>query len=102
MLENKELKYILTNESGKMIAGYSNLKDAETDADDICKSKKNKKFNVYLLKNSIDITDTVIQKTFELHTSYPLPEPEPEPEKEDEKKEKVEEKDKKEKESKKD
>jgi hypothetical protein len=80
MLESKEMKYIITNDSGKMIAGYNNLKHAEIDAEDICNSNKNKKFHIYELSNSNTITDTVLQKTYELKTTYPLPEPEPEPE----------------------
>jgi hypothetical protein len=80
MLEAKELKYIITTEDGKMISGYNSLKDAETDADDLCKDKKNKKFHIYQLTNSMSLADTVLQKTFELKTTYPLPEPEPEPE----------------------
>ena len=86
MLETKELKYIITTEDGKMIAGYNNLKDAETDADDICSAKKNKKFHIYEMNNSVTITDTVLQKTYTLKTTYPLPEPEPEPEQEPEQK----------------
>jgi hypothetical protein len=93
MLEIKEMKFIITTEDGKMIAGYNNLKDAETDADDICSDNKDKKFHIYEMKNSVTITDTVLQKT------YPLPEPEPEPEPEpksepEHEKEKDEEKDK--------
>ena len=78
MLETKELKYILTTVDGKMIAGYSNLKDAETDADDLCKDKKGKKYHIYLLTNSMSLADTVLQITYELKTTYPLPEPESE------------------------
>ena len=80
MLESKELKYVLTTEDGKIIAGYTALKDAETDADDICKDKKNKKFHIYSLSQSSTLGDTILQKTYELKTTYPLPEPEPEPE----------------------
>ena len=90
MLETKELKYILTTEDGKMIAGYSNLKDAETDADDLCKDKKGKKYHIYLLTNSMSLADSVLQKTFELKNTYPLPEPEPEPKSESDKDEKSE------------
>lgn len=86
MLESKELKYILTTEDGKMIAGYNSLRDAETDADDLCKEKKNKKFHIYQLQNSMNLADTVLQKTYELKNTYPLPEPEPEPESEPESK----------------
>lgn len=67
-----------------MIAGYNNLTDAEVDAEDICKSNKNKKFHIYVLNNSLNVTDTVLQKTFQLKTTYPLPEPEPEEDKEKE------------------
>jgi hypothetical protein len=84
MLEAKEFKYIITTEDGKMISGYHSLKDAETDADDLCKDKMNKKFHIYQLTNSMSLADTVLQKTFELKTTYPLPEPEPEPESEPE------------------
>jgi hypothetical protein len=91
MLESKEMKYILTTDDGKMIAGYSSQKDAETDADDLCQSKKKKKFHIYQLTNSMALADSVLQKTYELKTTYPLPEPEPEPEKEVEKEEKKEE-----------
>ena len=80
MLESKELKYVLTTEDGKIIAGYTALKDAETDADDICKDKKNKKFHIYSLSQSSTLGDTILQKTYELKTTYPLPEPETEPE----------------------
>jgi len=86
MLETKEMKYVITTENGKMIAGYNTLKDAETDVEDICKSNKNKKFHIYELSNSLSITDTVLQKTFQLKTTYPLPEPEPEPKSEPEEK----------------
>ena len=82
MLESKEMKYILTTEDGKMIAGYSNLKDAEIDAGDLCSDKKNKKYHIYQLTNSITLAETILQKTFELKTTYPLPEPEPKPESE--------------------
>lgn len=84
MLETKELRYVITTENGKMIAGYNNLNDAEVDAEDICKSNKNKKFHIYVLNNSLNVTDTVLQKTFQLKTTYPLPEPEPEEDKEKE------------------
>ena len=70
-----------------MIAGYNDLKDAEVDAEDICKSNKNKKFHIYVLNNSLNVTDTVLQKTFQLKTTYPLPEPEPESEEGKEEKE---------------
>jgi hypothetical protein len=80
MLESKEQKYILTTADGKMIAGYTSLQDAETDAEDLCKEKKNKKFHIYQLSNSMNLAETVLQKTYELKTTYPLPEPEPEPE----------------------
>ena len=80
MIETKELRFIITTDAGKMIAGYNNLKEAETDAEDICKFNKNKKFHIYELTNSNDITNNVLQKTFERKTTYPLPEPEPEPE----------------------
>ncbi len=80
MLETREMRFIITTEDGKMIAGYNNLKHAETDVDDICTYNKNKKFHIYELKNSTSITDSVLQKTYELKTTYPLPEPEPEPE----------------------
>lgn len=86
MLENKELKYIITTEDGKMIAGYNLLKHAETDVADLCGDKKNKKFHIYELSNSHTVTDSVLQKTYQLKTTYPLPEPEPEPEPEKEKK----------------
>lgn len=95
MLENKEMKFIITNDAGKMIAGYGALKHAEIDAEDICKTNKNKKFHIYELSTSNSITDSVLQKTFQLKTTYPLPEPEPEPE--PEKKEESEEKPKEEK-----
>lgn len=85
MLETKEMKFIITTEDGKMIAGYNNLKFAETDAEDFSFEKKNKKFHIYEMTNSVNITDGVLQKTYSLKTTYPLPEPEPEPEKEDKK-----------------
>jgi hypothetical protein len=87
MLEAKELKYIITTEDGKMISGYNSLKDAETDAEDLCKDKKDKKFHIYQLTNSMSMADTILQKTFELKTTYPLPEPEPESKPESEEKE---------------
>ena len=93
MLETKELKFIITTEDGKMIAGYNTLNHAEIDAEDICGSKKNKKFHIYELKNSNPLTDTVLQKTYNLKTSYPLPEPEPEPKQDDETKPKDDNKD---------
>ena len=85
MLETKEMRFIITTEDGKMIAGYNNLKHAETDTEDICSGKKNKKFHIYEMTNSVNVTDSVLQKTYTLKTTYPLPEPEPEPEKEPEK-----------------
>ena len=90
MLENKELKYILTTNDGKMIAGYSGIKDAEVDAEDLCKDKKNKKYHIYELMNSLSLAETVLQKTYSLKKTYPLPEPEPEkePEKDSKKDEK--------------
>jgi hypothetical protein len=88
MLETKEMKFIITTEDGKMIAGYNNLKFAETDAEDFSTEKKNKKFHIYEMTNSVNITDGVLQKTYNLKTTYPLPEPEPEPEKEPEKEDK--------------
>jgi hypothetical protein len=84
MLETKEMKFIITTEDGKMIAGYNNLNHAETDAEDICSSSKSKKFHIYELTTSTSITDSVLQKTYQLKTTYPLPEPEPEPEEEKE------------------
>ena len=78
MIETKEMRFIITTEDGKMIAGYNNLKHAETDADDLSAANKNKKFHIYELSNSNTITDTVLQKTYQLKTTYPLPEPEPE------------------------
>ena len=80
MLETKEMKFYITTEDGKMIAGYNNLKHAEVDIDDLCASTKNKKFHIYEMTNSLTVTDTVLQKTYSLKTTYPLPEPEPEPE----------------------
>jgi len=80
MLESKELKYIITTDDGKMIAGYNVLKHAEIDVEDLCSDKKNKKFHIYELSNSHTVTDSVLQKTYQLKTTYPLPEPEPEPE----------------------
>ncbi len=80
------MKYVITTEDGKMIAGYNTLKHAEIDAEDICSSTKNKKFHIYELSNSQAVTDAVLQKTYQLKTTYPLPEPEPEPEKETEEK----------------
>ncbi len=88
MLENKELKYILTTDDGKMIAGYTSIDDAQVDAEDICKDKKAKKYHIYELTNSLSLAETVLQKTYALKTTYPLPEPkEPEKEKETEKSE---------------
>ena len=80
MLETKEMKFIITTEDGKMIAGYNTLKHAEVDVEDLCSAKKGKKFNLYEMTNSNAVTDTVLQKTYSLKTAYPLPEPEPEPE----------------------
>ena len=80
MLETKEMKFIITTEDGKMIAGYNNLNHAETDAEDICSANKSKKFHIYELTTSTSITDSVLQKTYQLKITYPLPEPEPEPE----------------------
>ena len=85
MLETKEMKFIITTEDGKMVAGYNNLKDAETDADDICTANMNKKFHIYEVSNSTQLAETVLQKTYAMKTTYPLPEPEPEPKKEAEK-----------------
>jgi len=87
MLETKEMKFIITTEDGKMIAGYNNLNHAETDAEDICSANKSKKYHIYELTTSTSITDSVLQKTYQLKTTYPLPEPEPKNEKEPEKKE---------------
>ncbi len=87
MLESKEQKYILTTEDGKMIAGYTSLQDAETDADDLCKEKKNKKFHIYQLTNSMTLAETILQKTYELKSTYPLPKPESPPESESKAKE---------------
>ena len=80
MLESKEIKFIITTEDGKMIAGYNTLKDAETDAEDLSSSKNNMKLHIYELSNSMTITDSVLQKTFKQKSVYPLPEPEPKPE----------------------
>jgi hypothetical protein len=96
MLESKELKYVLTTEDGKIIAGYAALKDAETDADDICKDKKNKKFHIYSLSQSSTLGETILQKTYELKTTYPLPEPEPTEAEEEKKKDEDKSEDKKE------
>ena len=88
MLEPIEMKFIITTEEGKMIAGYSDYESAELDAKDLSSSEeqKDKKFHIYELTNATKLGETILQKTYELKITLPLPPEETPEEKSDESK----------------
>ncbi len=73
MLEPIEMKFVITTEDGKMIAGYSDYESAELDAKDLSSGEKDKKYNIYELTNSINLGESILQKTYELKLALPLP-----------------------------
>jgi hypothetical protein len=81
MLEANEMKFIIANEDGSMIACYVDYESAEIDAKDLSASEdnKDKKFHIYELTSSAKLGETIVQKTYEVKLTLPLP-PEEEPE----------------------
>jgi hypothetical protein len=51
MLETNEMKFIITNEDGTMIASYADYESAEIDAKDLTEQEdnKDKNFHIYEL-----------------------------------------------------
>ena len=90
MLEANEMKFIIANEDGSMIACYADYESAEIDAKDLSASEdnKDKKFHIYELTSSAKLGETIVQKTYEVKLTLPLPPEEvPEETKEEESKE---------------
>lgn len=81
MLEANEMKFIIANEDGSMIACYADYESAEIDAKDLSASEDNKDkiFCIYELTSSAKLGETIVQKTYEVKLTLPLP-PEEEPE----------------------
>jgi hypothetical protein len=75
MLETYEMKFIITNEDGTMIACYSDYESAEIDAKDLTEHEdnKDKKFHIYELTTSAKLGESILQKTYELKVTLPLP-----------------------------
>lgn len=86
MLEPIEMKFVITTEDGIMIAGYSEYESAELDAKDLSASDEAKKYCIYEVTNSVKLGETILQKTYELKLTLPLP-PEEKEEKEETKEE---------------
>ena len=75
------MKYIITTEDGKMIACYGDYESAELDAKDLSASEgqQDTKYCIYELTNSTNLGETIVQKTYEVKLTLPLP-PEKKPE----------------------
>lgn len=87
MLEPIEMKFVITTEDGIMIAGYNEYDSAELDAKDLSASDEAKKYCIYEVTNSVKLGETILQKTYELKLTLPLPPEEKEEPKEEEPKE---------------
>ena len=87
MLEPIEMKFVITTEDGKMIAGYNEYKSAELDAKDLSVSDESKKYCIFEITNSVKLGETILQKTYELKLTLPLPPEEKEEEPKEESKE---------------
>ena len=81
------MKFVITTEDGIMIAGYSEYKSAELDAKDLSASDEAKKYCIYEVTNSVKLGEAILQKTYELKLTLPLPPEEKEEPKEEEPKE---------------
>ena len=81
MLDANEMKFIIANEDGSMIACYADYDSAEIDAKDLSASEDNKDkiFRIYELTSSAKLGETIVQKTYEVKLTLPLP-PEEKPE----------------------
>jgi len=79
MIEEIEMRYILTDTEGKLLGCYSELESAEMDAKDLVESKgEDYNLNIYELLSAVKIGEPYLQNTYELKKSFPEPKPEEE------------------------
>jgi hypothetical protein len=72
MLEEIEMRFILTDADGKLLGCYAELENAEMDAKDMV-GERDTEFilNIYELMNGIKIGEPYLQNTYELRKSFP-------------------------------
>jgi hypothetical protein len=79
MLEEVEMRYILTDADGKLLGCYTEIDSAELDARDMVEGRgEDYSLNIYELINAQKLGDPILQNTYELRKSFPEPEPEAE------------------------
>jgi hypothetical protein len=72
MLEELEMRFILTDIDGKVLGCYSELESAEMDAKDTVETKGSEtKLNIYELITSQKIGEPYLQNIYELRMSLP-------------------------------
>ena len=72
MLENVEMRFILTDNDGKLIGYYNELEDAEIDAKDMAESQgEGQEIHIYELLSAQKIGIPFLQNIYELKKSYP-------------------------------
>jgi hypothetical protein len=77
MLEEVEMKFILTDADGKLLGCYTEIESAEMDAKDMVDGKdEGYTLSIYELINAQKLGDPILQNTYELRKSLPEPEPE--------------------------
>jgi hypothetical protein len=81
MLEEVEMRFILTDDEGKLLGCYSEYESAEIDAKDMVEGKEDINFYIYELLSAQKIGEPYLQNIYELRKSYPESD---EPESEDE------------------
>lgn len=87
MLEEIEMRFILTDAEGKLLGCYSELENAEVDAKDMVDAKgEGFNLHIYELMNALRIGEPYLQNLYELRKIYPE-KPEEEPAEEEKKEE---------------
>ena len=77
MLEEVEMRFILTDADGKLLGCYSEIDSAEMDAKDMVEGKGDDyALSIYEIINMQKLGDPILQNTYELRKSLPEPEEE--------------------------
>ena len=75
MLEEVEMRFILTDADGKLLGCYSEIASAEMDAKDMVDGKGDDyALSIYEIINMQKLGDPILQNTYELRKSLPEPE----------------------------
>ena len=72
MLEEVEMRFILTDNEGKLLGCYSEMESAEMDAKDMAENKsEDNPVIIYELISSQKIGDPYLQNIYELRKTFP-------------------------------